>query len=366
MSGTKDKARPLAASGLRVLILTADYPPQAWSGIAAAASNQVLGLLEAGAKVRVLTRFRPAQGAPTVHSRLEMHSLEERKFPFRDEAFDWIHLHSLALSELAFELRRRGAVPIAYTAHSVICRELGDSGVGRFWSDIQLRVMRDCDAVILISESERNYLASIAPDIARRAHVIANAVPAPVPRLTPYNPRGPVVFAGRFTTNKGVDTLRRFLPSLLNRWNGRAVLAGGHGDEAGNRAVCELRALAGDKVSAPGWLDRADMDHLLSQASLVLAPSRYEPFGMIAVEAMRAGAPVLAAKVGGLAEILTPESGGRLVASHKPEDWLEEALNILRDDCLAVSLAQRGPQYVKTRFHPLDLAGRLMRGVYAN
>jgi len=98
----------------------------------------------------------------------------------------------------------------------------------------------------------------------------------------------------------------------------------------------------------------------------VLVPSCYEPFGMVAVEAMRAGAPVLASCVGGLAEILTPESGGRLVGSQDPADWRDQALDILRDDCLAGALAQRGPEYVKTCFNPSDVAARLMREVYSD
>ena len=355
-----------SASGLKLLILSADYPPHAWSGIAAAASNHALAFLDEGADVRVLTRVSPLQRPPSSHLRFEVRGLDEPVFPFRGASFDWIHLHSLALSELAFQLRLRSGARVAYTAHSVISCELEDGRARKFWSEIQLQVMRECDAVILLSESERNALASIAPEIARRAHVIANAVPMPSPGARTYDRNGPVVFAGRFTAKKGLATLRQFLPSLLDSWRGRVVLAGGHGDRTGNQAIQELRVILGDSLSSPGWLNRAELDRLFAQASLVLIPSCYEPFGMVAVEAMRAGVPVLAARVGGLAEILTPESGGLLVGSRDPAEWRDRALDILRDDCLAGALAQRGPEYVKACFHLSNLAGRLMREVYAN
>jgi 1,4-alpha-glucan branching enzyme len=353
------------SAGLKILVLTADYPPRAWSGIAAAASNHALALADAGADVSVLTRFQPPSTVST-SPRLQVCSLDEPRFPFRGAGFNWINLHSLALGELAFELRRRYRMRIAYTAHSVIFREIADGPVRRFWSDLQFRVMRECDALILVSESEREIVFGAAPDIGRRAHVIPNAVPAPPSCIPPYQASGPVVFAGRFTASKGMATLRGFLPSLHDKRLGQIVLAGGHGDAEGNRAIHELRTLLGDALSTPGWLNRAELDNLFAAASLVLVPSCYEPFGMVAVEAMRLGVPVLAARVGGLAEIACAGSGGRLVGSRRPDAWRDQALDILHDETAAEELARRGPGYVQTRFHPSLIAGRLLREVYAN
>jgi 1,4-alpha-glucan branching enzyme len=287
-------------------------------------------------------------------------------FPFQRVAFDWIHLHSLALTEMAFELRRRTGARIAYTAHSIIARELERGPVRRFWSDMQLRVMKECDAVIFVSESERDAAFELAPEVAARARVIGNAVPAPARSSRRYNPDGPVVFAGRFTESKGMALLRELLPRVHSRWPGHFVMAGGHADEAGNQAIRDLRMLLGDALSLPGWLSRAELDDLFAEASLVLVPSCYEPFGMVAVEAMRMGAPVLAARVGGLTEIVRAESGARLVGSRDPDVWRRETLDILHDQSAAGAMARRGPEYVKCRFNPSAVADRLMREVYAN
>ena len=351
--------------GVRVLILTADYPPHAWSGIAAAASNQALALSDAGAEVSVATRVWPSPSISS-GSRVCVRGLDEPGFPFRGRTFEWIHLHSLGLTELAFELRRRRGARIAYTAHSLIFRELADGPARRYWSELQLVVMQRSDAVILLSESEREALTSVAPNIARRAHVIANAILPPPAAMVPYRSGGPVVFAGRFTMQKGVGTLRQFIPDLYSSWRGRTVLAGGHGDVEGERTIRELCGLLGGAVSTPGWLSRADLDRLLARASLVLVPSLYEPFGMTALEALRLGTPVLAARVGGLTEIVADESGGRLVDGHEPEAWRSQALEILREDTSARIVARRGPEYVKRLFHPAVIAGRLIGEVYAN
>jgi glycosyltransferase involved in cell wall biosynthesis len=355
-----------AGGGVKILLLTADFPPHAWSGIAAAVSNQAAALAEAGAKVAVLTRSQYFSSPLAASGRLEVRGLDEPRFPFRGSAFDWIHLHSLSLSELAFELRARFETRLAYTAHSVIGHELEAEPARTFWSDLQIRVMHACDRVIVLSESERAALFSLAPEAARRAVVIPNPVPEPVLKKGSYDAAGPVVFAGRFAAQKGIAMLRKILPGVRCAWPGRFVLAGGHGDAQGEAAVRELRILLGDAVSTPGWLSRTELDELFASASLVLAPSRYEPFGMVALEAMRAGAPVLAARVGGLAEIVTDQSGGRLVGSADPSVWRTEILNLLGDETGTRALAGRGPVYVKSHFSPKIAANRLMKKIYIN
>lgn len=351
-------------SGLQILILSADYPPCAWSGIAAAAENQAHSLLDVGASVSVLTRC--VSSGRVTRGNLEVRSFAVPIFPFPGTVFDWIHLHSLGFAELAFELRRRYGSRIAYTAHSVVSRELQAGKERSLWAEAQLEVMRRCDAVILLSESERKALYADAPAIARRAHVIANPVPVPGPRPRPYDHDGPLVFAGRFTASKGLSTLRQFLPVLSGSWQGRVVLVGGHGDSAGTRAVWDLHTLLGNAMSTPGWLNRGDLDNLFAAASLVVVPSRYEPFGMVALEAMRMGAPVLAAHVGGLVEIVTAESGGRLVHGSHAMVWRDQALDILSVESTAATLAQRGPEHVRAHYNPWRIAGRLLREVYAN
>lgn len=355
-----------AGRRLKLLLLTADFPPHAWSGIAAAVSNQATALAQAGADVNVLTRFGNFSASLETGGRLRVRSLGEPSFPFRPSEFDWIHLHSLSLFELAFELRARFGTRIAYTAHSVINHELEAEPARTFWSDLQIGVMRACDRVIVLSESERMALFPVAPDAAKRAIAISNPVPEPVLKRGLYNAAGPVVFAGRFAVQKGIVMLRQVLPAVRSSWPGRFVLAGGHGDPQGEAAVRELRTLLGNAVSTPGWLSRPELDKLFAAASLVVAPSRYEPFGMVAMEAMRAGAPVLAARVGGLAEVLTERSGGRLVASADPSVWRTEILNLLADETGRCALAERGPRYVKSHFGPQVAANRLMREIYMN
>lgn len=347
-----------------VLMLSADYPPRAWSGIAAAVETQARALAAMGVNVSVLTRQAPpaASGEPG----LSVRGLDEPVFPFRRVEFDWIHLHSLPLTELAFELRRRTGARLAYTAHSLMRWELDQCGEQAFWTRLQLRVMRESDAPICLSESERRAALALAPELQGRIRVIGNGLPPPAPAPARDGVRGPVVFAGRLTAGKGLELVRELFPRIRQQWSGSFVVAGGHGDAEGELLLSELRRALGGSLRTPGWLSREELDRLYRSAALVVVPSRYEPFGMVALEAMRMGAPVLAANVGGLAEIVTEHSGGRLVASRNPEEWCAAALEIVADPAAARELGMRGPAYVASHFPADGVAQRLLREVYAN
>jgi glycosyltransferase involved in cell wall biosynthesis len=346
---------------LRILMLTADYPPANWSGIGAALECHARALTELGMEVHVVCKGAPSENPAGPY----VHSLDGRRFPIDPAGFDWIHLHSLSLSELAFELRRRTGTPVIYTAHSLLALELGQtSSEAQWWSFLQIEVMRASDLVVFLSDSERSAALLLLPEIASRSRVAGNGLPLP-----PFGrlrvPNAPVVFAGRFAASKGIGLLEKMLPMLHKVWPGTFVIVGGHGDARSNQMIANLRSVLGRRLETPGWLPRHELEALLAAAALVLVPSYYEPFGMVALEAMRMGAPVLAAQVGGLQETVKPGSGGCLVASHRPEEWCHRALKVLDDRQLSESLEELGPPYVAKRFSSVKAAKHLVQEVYS-
>jgi 1,4-alpha-glucan branching enzyme len=295
--------------------------------------------------------------------RLQVLPLAGARFPADPRTFDLVHLHSLALAELGLELHRRFGLRIVYTVHSLIARELDPGPVARLWSAVQESLLAICHELVFLSSAERSAALATRPELAAHSSVIANAVPAPPPAV-PHDRRsqGPIVFAGRFTGSKGVALLAEIVPRLVALHPVQVVIAGGHGDDAGEQTIGRLAASC-PQVVVRGWLPRAELDRLFAGAALVLVPSRYEPFGLVALEAMRMGAPVLAAAVGGLCETVGPASGGCLVYSDDPEQWTAQALAILNNPQLSRSLACRGPRWA-ARFSPRRIASRLT-AVYA-
>lgn len=342
-------------------MLTADYPPATWSGIGVALECHARALTQLGVEVHILCKG-PASADP---GGPHVHWLGGPRFPIDPAGFDWIHLHSLSLSELAFELRRRTGIPVVYTAHSLLALELGrTSPEAQLWTFLQIGVMRASDVVVFLSESERLAALLLAPEIASRSRVAGNGLPPPSFGRRRV-PDAPIVFAGRFARSKGIGLIEKMLPMLHKVWPGTFVLAGGHGDTESHQAIANLRSALGRSLETPGWLPHDALDMLFATAALVLVPSYYEPFGMVALEAMRMGAPVLAARVGGLQETVKPGSGGCLVGSHSPKEWCDSAMKVLGDRQLSQSLEELGPPYVADQFGSVKAAERLVQQVYS-
>jgi Glycosyltransferase len=350
---------------MRVLILTADIQPQNWSGIGTAVTHQVHALAQLGVEAHILT-FEDVSGPTPIDQSggIIIHTLCGQRCPIDPADFDVIHLHSLSLSELAFEMRRRFKVPLIYTAHSLLCKEVQDPLAASFWIYIQMFLLHTSDFVIFVNSADRTEALQMIPDLVDRSGVIPNGLSSVSSSLRRLSTCKQVIFAGRFAHKKGIDLLAQIVERLQPHTNLRFIFAGGHGDPQEEKTIQELAARYPQTCSHVGWLARESLKELFAQAALVLVPSEYEPFGMVALEAMSVGTPVLAADVGGLREVVRPGSGGRLVSSRDAHEWSCAILEVLEIPSLWAELSQRGPQYVTTHYNHLGLARQLIDNAY--
>ncbi len=342
---------------LRVLVLTADYPPRTWSGIGTAVATQAAALARSGAAVDVVAP--PPVPVAGLDRRVCVHALDPTRFPVSPRTVDVVHLHSLALTELAVQVCARFGLPLVYTAHTTVERELGHSD----WSSVQVELFRRADHVLFPSAHEHDAALRRFPLLARKSRVLANGVLAPA-QVEPGARVGPVVFAGRFTLSKGIDVVAGAFDRLRHRPDLELVLAGGHGDEAGERVVAELVRRSDGRHRALGWLTQSLLAELYARAAFVIVPSRYEPFGMVAREAMAAGTPVLVAATGGLRELRARRSGALLLGTHEPEAWAAAIEQLWDSPGRRSLLAARGPRFVAEGSDPDRLAAALVRDVY--
>ena len=342
-------------------MLTADYPPDAWSGIGVAVHRQSEDLAALGAQVTVMTSRGGGQAAASGHP--EVVAIRSDAPVPAVRAADWIHLHSLPLTDLALELRRRTGARLAYTVHTQPWLELRAHPRRRFWLDMQARLLSACDAVIFLSASERAAAAALFAHLPA-GHVIPNGVPPP-PAVVPRRDRWPLaVFAGRATLGKGLDLVAACVRRVREISDLRFLIAAGHGDRAGTEALARLAREPRDGCEVAGWLSRDALDEHFAHARVVLVPSRYEPFGLVALEAMRLGAPVLASDVGGLRDTVRPGSGGLRLDSFDPQRWAAETVRVAGDAALWTTLHEQGPRFVNRHYRGTDLAARLLHDVY--
>lgn len=178
--------------------------------------------------------------------------------------------------------------------------------------------------------------------------------------FTPDGPRAErgarhrIVSVGRFVPRKGFDVVIRALPGIPDT---ELVLVGGP-DRAEVDADPEARRLrelaerlgVSDRVVFQGAVARADMPALLRSADVVACTPWYEPFGIVPLEAMACGVPVVAAAVGGMLDTVVHDVTGRLVTPKRPAE-VAEAINILlHDEFLRQSLGAAGRDRAKARY----------------
>jgi glycosyltransferase involved in cell wall biosynthesis len=137
-----------------------------------------------------------------------------------------------------------------------------------------------------------------------------------------------VMFAGKLANFKGIDILLRAAAKYENEEPKTITLIAGDGDERD-----KLHALAKDlelrTVHFLGNVDQAALAKLYNIGDVSLVPSRREPFGLVAIEAMACGTPVIASNQGGLPDFVN-DSVGRLVTPEDPDDLAEAVIQILK------------------------------------
>jgi glycosyltransferase involved in cell wall biosynthesis len=167
------------------------------------------------------------------------------------------------------------------------------------------------------------------------------------PEPSPVPERGPVVFSGRVTPAKGVGTFLRAMATL----DAPAEVCGdGWWLPQARRLAARLK-IAG-RVIFRGWLDPGELEAAYRRARVVVVPSHWpEPFGLVGIEAMSHGRPVVGAATGGIPEWLEDGSTGTLVAPGDAAALGSAVGRLLADPALARSLGERGAERVAARFN---------------
>lgn len=163
-----------------------------------------------------------------------------------------------------------------------------------------------------------------------------------------------IVSIGRLVPRKGFDLAIRALTTVADT---ELVIVGGppRAELARDAEACRLRRLAeelgvADRVRLCGAVDRAEMPTVLRSADVVACTPWYEPSGIVSLEAMACGIPVVASAVGGMLDTVVDGITGRLVPPKRP-DLLADALNaLLRDDFHRQSLGAAGRDRARSRY----------------
>jgi D-inositol-3-phosphate glycosyltransferase len=254
-----------------------------------------------------------------------------------------VHTHYWLSSWVGMELKRYQPLVQVHTYHSlgaVKYQAVPESEVAATRLAVEKHCLETVDCVIATSPQEEEHLRTFVSPKGQIYMIPCGTDPerfGQVSRLKARYQLGiavddPVVlYVGRFDPRKGIETLVRAVAySQFRRHNLKVIIAGGsrpgQSDGIERERIANLVADLGleDCIEFPGRLDET-LPLYYAAADVCVVPSHYEPFGLVAIEAMASHTPVIASQVGGLQFTVIPNTTGLLVS---PKDDLGFAMAI--------------------------------------
>ncbi|MFB9239194.1 glycosyltransferase family 4 protein [Plantactinospora siamensis] len=387
----------------RVLLLSWEYPPVLVGGLGRHVHALSVALAAAGHDVTVVTRhadgaaldervdgvrvlrapedpvtFPLATSALLAWTMAFNHTLLRTALRAADAGrYDVVHAHDWLVAHTAVTLADHLRLPLVTTIHATEAgRHQGwlPGELNRTIHSVEHWLAHESDWVIVCSGYMRDEVTRLFGLPGERVTVVPNGVDDRAWRARPhavasarrrYAGPGPLVgFAGRLVYEKGVQHLVGAVPRLRDRHPGLRVLIAGDGPYRPQLQEQADRLRLGQTVRFVGFLGEAQLPAVLGATDATVVPSLYEPFGMIALEAAAAGAPLAVSATGGLAEIVEPGVTG-VTFPHSDPDALAGAVDtLIADEGFARRVARRARSMVAERYGWSSVAARTC-SVYA-
>ncbi|WP_144758189.1 glycogen synthase [Curtobacterium sp. 9128] len=391
---------------MRVDLLTREYPPEVYGGAGVHVAELTAALrsgTDTDVRVRAFGAFRDEEGvwayrtpAGLEHANPALQTLgTDVQIAADVEGADLVHSHTWYANAAGRIAQLTHGIPHVVTAHSLEplrpwkAEQLG--GGYRLSSWMEREAFEQADAVIAVSKAMRADILRSYPSIdPASVHVVYNGIDVEewkpdvdhdAVRALGIDPERPsVVFVGRITRQKGLPYLLRAVASLPPEV--QVVLCAGAPDTP--EILAEVTGLVEDlRQHRDGvvWIDRMlahqEIVHVLSSGTVFVCPSIYEPLGIVNLEAMACGIPVVGTGTGGIPEVVADGLTGRVVPIDQATDGtgtptdpdkyvadLAAALNeVLSDLGLAKLMGRAGRLRVETEFTWEAIAART-RAVY--
>ncbi len=160
-----------------------------------------------------------------------------------------------------------------------------------------------------------------------------------------------ILYAGRLVYEKGVQNLISAAPKILSGYNdAKFVIVGKGGMLDDLRRQADYLGIS-NKVYFTGQLNYKDLCKMYKAADVAVFPSTYEPFGLVALEAMLAGVPTVVSDIGGLNEIVDHGVTGMKSYAGNPNSIADSVLTVLYDHRLADNIVKNAKAKVKNEYN---------------
>jgi glycogen(starch) synthase len=366
-----------------------EYPPLVVGGLGRHVGALTSALVQAGHEVRVLTRGD--QQRSTVHTTgavtVVRAAVDGLSIDFGSagvlswaQAFEhslvraglellggWkpeiIHGHDWLVAQTGHTLRQVSGAPLVVTSHATEWgRQQGwlSSDVAHAVHSVERWQNRNADAVIVCSRFMADQVGALFDIGPEQLTVIGNGIdPALVSpsaaaverasaRFAGGRPR--LLFVGRLVHEKGLQELIKALPLLREGYPNLRLVIAGTGPMLADQVDRARRYGVADLIDWAGFVGDADLAGLLAGADVLVVPSLYEPFGLIALEAQAAGTAVAVADTGGLRELVEPGVTGERFLTESPAALASAVDRLLSDPVRATEQAERAKAIAERRY----------------
>jgi glycogen(starch) synthase len=375
---------------MRVLLISWEYPPVIEGGLGRHVRKLSEHLVADGVEIHVLTRGRGQLPAVEDRHGVTVHRVREPEFPRGDIeafvrwvedmngdmltagseladrfAFDLIHSHDWLVAAAAEQLARSKSLPWLTTIHAT------EYGRHQGWVDkhpqsyihaAERRMARRADRVITCSDYMRGHVSTVFGIGQRKVTAIPNGVdPADLEPVQPQDLDALrarfaasddllVLLVGRLVYEKGfhlaLDALAPVIRARKRPQRVRFVVAGTGTAEAELKSQAK-RLRLGRAGTFLGWVGDDTLHALYRIADLCIVPSIYEPFGIVALEAMASGCLCIVADTGGLREVVPGDETVGLRFPAKDADALRVLIDrVLTDEAERSRLIAEAREYV--------------------
>jgi glycogen synthase len=383
---------------MRVLMLSWEYPPHMVGGLGRHVMCLAPALVEQGVSVCVLTPllrdaapYEQTAAGVHVHRVAVPNTQEQGSVAFAQEAnvllanaahelqrdggdFALIHAHDWLVAGTAVALKHVWRRPLIATIHATERgRMQGNLATEHSVqiNQIEWALSYESWRVIACSRFMAAQVGEYFRAPADKIDVVPNGVPiAPSPFATATERRAfrrtivadgeqLVFYVGRAVYEKGLHVLLDAWPQVhAEAPRAKLVIAGTGGQLEALKQ--QAQALGLEQVVFAGFISDADRDRLYHVADVAVFPSLYEPFGIVALEAMAAGCPVVASATGGLAEVVRSHETGLAVQPNNPDSLAWGVLHALRYPAWSHERAASALREVETHYSWLAVAAQTL------
>lgn len=272
---------------------------------------------------------------------------------------DVVHTHFWMSGYAGVQAARRHHLPVAHTFHALGVVKRRHQGAAdtspRNRLAVESQLLRSVDRVIATCEDEVRELVALGADPTR-----ISVVPCGVD-LASFTPSAPrrhqrlrVLSLGRLVPRKGVDDVIRAVASIPDA---ELTVAGGPtadtlvlDPEVGRLAALAEALGAAGRVRFVGRVDRADVPRLIAEHDLAVCVPWYEPFGIVPIEIMASGRPVVVSSVGGLVDSVVDGVTGLVVPPRDPAALARAIARLAADPPLRRRLGTAGAARSRERY----------------